>query len=373
MNRNYFHTIDALRFFAFLAVFLGHIPTYNQISWHIPVGNMGTIGVNFFFVLSGFLITYLLVKEKLEFSSINLKLFFIRRILRTWPLYFLLLLVLLLIPYGILNKMGLINQSGYSPDWIFSFSFLENYKIILNDNLNQLTPVNVNWSLCIEEHFYLLFPFLIKIIPVKRIPASLLMLILLSISAKLYIGFIFHKPDIIGMELITCLDLFSFGGIVGYFIATGNKQVSEFMSSIPGLYKRVYLLLVIAIVFSASFFSGKGNPIDIIYPTIQGILFALLISIFVFRNPSMMISEKNILSYFGKISYGLYLFHVGIINCLYLVFVMLGHPLNNSLTLIAFILIALSIIILVSHFSYLLIESPILGIKNKYFSRQRLS
>lgn len=88
MQRRHFHTIDALRFFALPKVFLLHLPVTA-----FPIFNFfregGGTGVIFFFVLSGFLITYILLSEKKQLGSINLKRFYIRRILRIWPLYYL--------------------------------------------------------------------------------------------------------------------------------------------------------------------------------------------------------------------------------------------------------------------------------------------
>jgi len=93
----YFDNLDGLRFFCFLAVFLFHsfhtdLPTVKQ-HWlysffKFELFGNGFLGVNFFFVLSGFLITYLLIKEKTRNRFIHIGNFWVRRILRIWPLYF---------------------------------------------------------------------------------------------------------------------------------------------------------------------------------------------------------------------------------------------------------------------------------------------
>ena len=93
----FFDNLDGLRFLSFFYVFIAHsFPTddpaiYNSLWYRIIKGKMfldGEPGVSFFFVLSGFLITYLLLKEKEFTQKINLKAFYIRRILRIWPLYY---------------------------------------------------------------------------------------------------------------------------------------------------------------------------------------------------------------------------------------------------------------------------------------------
>src|SRR5215208_8125673 len=153
-SRRHFHSFDALRFFAFLKVFLLHLPivafpTFNFIS------NGGGIGVIFFFVLSGFLITYILLSEKEVTGSVDLRRFFLRRILRIWPLYYLMVAFAFITPY-ILSILNIgFSKEGYEPNWIMSLCFLENYQMILTRDHPNVSPLGVTWSLCIEEHFYL--------------------------------------------------------------------------------------------------------------------------------------------------------------------------------------------------------------------------
>src|SRR5688572_28858033 len=96
MSKQQFHTLDAFRFFAFFKVYIFHATAVvmaaegSVLEWvkeHVAFG--GGIGVSFFFVLSGFLITYILTTEKLNAGTINLKNFFLRRAFRIWPLFFL--------------------------------------------------------------------------------------------------------------------------------------------------------------------------------------------------------------------------------------------------------------------------------------------
>ncbi len=95
----YFSGINGLRFLAALAVIITHVELLKEIygyenNWKHPlIFNLGGLGVYFFFVLSGFLITYLLLAEKEKNGKINIKQFYIRRILRIWPLYYFVLLL----------------------------------------------------------------------------------------------------------------------------------------------------------------------------------------------------------------------------------------------------------------------------------------
>ena len=95
----HFPNLDALRFFAFLSVFISHIAVFLSFTpvWFQPIKKLflihGDLGVNFFFVLSGFLISYLLFTERTESGEVSLKGFYKRRILRIWPLYFIVLII----------------------------------------------------------------------------------------------------------------------------------------------------------------------------------------------------------------------------------------------------------------------------------------
>lgn len=91
MARKHFYTFNFLRFISFLLVFFHHTPI-SKSSFFYFFSKSGGIGVIFFFALSGFLITYILMHEKMSLGKILLKNFFIRRALRIWPLFYLMIL-----------------------------------------------------------------------------------------------------------------------------------------------------------------------------------------------------------------------------------------------------------------------------------------
>ena len=367
MTKKYFHTLDALRFFSFLLVFLQHVPAFG-ISWYSNINHWGANGVNFFFILSGFLISFLLAQEKLQNNSINLKSFFLRRMLRIWPIYYLLLIIFFILPVGIINKMGLYNQFGYKHEWIYSFTFLENYKAISMNKLTSITPLSMSWSLCVEEQFYLLFPLLVKFGPVKRIPIFLAGIFSISFLVKIA-AYFFHHTDFIATELISCLDLFSMGALLGYLVAIKNQRISSIILAVPSFYKWAFIIGIIPLTFIAQNFIIKNTMLYFLYPTIQGVFFTLLLAIFIPQGSKLKISSENILSYFGKISYGLYLFHITIVNIIYLIFLMLGFHVDNFATLFILIILSLTLTIAVSHLSFVFIEKPIFRMKEKYFPK----
>ena len=160
ISRIHFENLDALRFLAALSVILFHFsrdirgffPGIENKAIYEPFDKLmqkGLLGVNFFFVLSGFLITYLILHEKQEKGYFSLGKFLLRRTLRIWPLYFIIVLI------GFVLFPMLIN--GYYTEhnpWMY-LGFLANFDEIIhgaNDPINFLTAP---WSVAVEEQFYL--------------------------------------------------------------------------------------------------------------------------------------------------------------------------------------------------------------------------
>lgn len=150
----FFHYLDLLRFVAFLLVFISHSRIHVESSfWNFIRPKFGVIGVKLFFVISGFLITTIMLREKELTKTISLSRFYKRRILRIFPLYFgTLVLILLLSMYFGLTENGICDFFRYY------FSFLGNFDRIVNnkDTINSFIGSGVLWSIGIEEQFYLL-------------------------------------------------------------------------------------------------------------------------------------------------------------------------------------------------------------------------
>ena len=183
----FFPNLDGLRFFSFFIVFLAHIFNTNKEyikneTWYQVFKERlfldGDLGVSFFFVLSGFLITYLLLKEKEYTGQINVKFFYIRRGLRIWPLYF------FCVFFGFILFPLLKSYYGGTPnetsDPILCSLFLNNFDRIINGPPDS-SVLSVLWSVAIEEQFYLVWPLLFLIVPPRKYHFIFLGIILLSI------------------------------------------------------------------------------------------------------------------------------------------------------------------------------------------------
>ncbi|HEY9176748.1 MAG TPA: acyltransferase, partial [Flavipsychrobacter sp.] len=243
-KRRHFQTFDALRFFAFFKVFLLHLPI-TAFPWFNYLRAGGGIGVQFFFVLSGFLITYIILEEKDRTGQFNLKHFFARRILRIWPLYYLMILVAFLTPVITEQLLHVTTSSeGYTPAWWMSLLFLENYKIMATGTHPNVSPLGVMWSLCIEEHFYIIWGLLLFFISVRRLPVVIICSVLIG-----YVGRYFYAGSgIPALDIFTNIDLFAFGAVPAYLLVTRRFATENRLLRIPVYVKILFTVLLLIVV-----------------------------------------------------------------------------------------------------------------------------
>ncbi len=316
----HFQSLEALRFFAFLKVYLLHLPLAIPSPTLNYLKRGGGIGVQFFFVLSGFLITYLLVADKLARGQVDLRRFFIRRSLRIWPLFYALVLLAFVLPNAWADRWGFhMVGGGYVPDWRFSFTFLENYQMLLTDNSPRTTPLPVFWSLCIEEHFYLVWMLAVYLLPVRRLPLFLLACLPLACLFRFAEPLVLPTNTQINTnDLLTHLDVFAAGGLLGYWVATDYAGFSAAITRWPRwLRYGVVGVVVLAVVFQADVLPAVPTSAFIIFrPLLIALLFVALLAMFVPAHSAICIKSR-LLAYLGSISYGLYVFHIIVIHVVF--------------------------------------------------------
>ncbi|MDK7374505.1 MULTISPECIES: acyltransferase [Weeksella] len=301
----YFHTFDALRFLAFFIVFLQHLPL-KENSILSFFSKSGGIGVQIFFILSGFLITYILIETKKKNQKINIKNFLIRRGLRIWPLYFAMVFFAFFTPF-ILQFLSLeFSGEGYEPNWIFPFLFLENYEMMWKNDFPNASPLRVMWSLCIEEHFYIIWAVVFYFISFKKLPLFLGLSLIFSLVCRI----IYHQIELTSLDLNTNLIYFSSGGILAYFTSFHFYRVNS-LQNIP-----VFIKWLFAVIIVFLFFYVPHIHIDrvILEPLIICFVTILLLSFTLPEKNSLKISNQNIFSRLGKYTYAMYLFHTIWIN-----------------------------------------------------------
>ena len=360
---DYFPILDAFRFFAFFRVFLLHIPGAEVNPFFFKITEGGETGVDFFFVLSGFLISYLFIKEQNNTGAIDGKKYFLRRALRIWPLYFLAIVIAFAGIY-VSNVTGTDSGDGYKPNLLTLLTFTENYRMIFTDSFPDGAPLRVLWSVCVEEHFYILWLLLFTFIKPKHIPKAITALWVVGIVYRIVFYFLYPDKTVYDPDLFSKMDYFCSGGLAAYFFSNYQEQTKLFLNKIPAYIRNGFALLMIAAFFFFQFFIDVSRKGAIVFPIISAILFGALIFLTVSSGSFINKNYIGIFSKLGKISYGLYVYHTVVITVL--MKLALRYQIaftGNKFVYAVFCIVCLAVSILVSVISYQYFE--------KYFLKKK--
>lgn len=303
----YFHSLDSFRFLAFFLVFVHHFPFQND-SVFKKIAESGGLGVQLFFILSGFLITSIILNEKEKKGDFKIKNFLIRRILRIWPLYFAMVFFAFVTPYILQFLSVSTSDDGYEPNWLFSLLFLENYQMMITNMFPNVSPLTVMWSLCIEEHFYIFWGVIFYFLNRKQIGIFLIGSIIFSLITRV----IYSKIGILDLDLFSNMIYFSSGGLLAYILQFYSDKI-EILDQINPILKRIIALLIVIGYWSIP--NLKINTI-ILEPLMICISTILLLGFTLSSRNPIKISDKNVFNRLGKYTYGMYLFHTIWINLL---------------------------------------------------------
>ncbi|OSZ77333.1 hypothetical protein CAP36_13075 [Chitinophagaceae bacterium IBVUCB2] len=356
--RSYYPALDGLRGVAILlVVFLHNFGFMNYFFF-------GWLGVDLFFVLSGFLITDILLKtlDKPNF----LRNFYMRRVLRIFPLFYLTLIICLLILPNI--KSININSSYYTNNQFWLWTYLQNWLYIFKEPYGDKILLHT-WSLAVEEQFYLVWPFIILLI---RSPKKLLVVasfILVAVIIARYAIWMYKVEDLAYSSLYTFTRID--GLCIGSMLALLMRTYPNFLKK----YTTLIVLLMAAINFGFYFINNQQS-VTLPYLAFVGYTtFAVLFGILVYEavtGESRMIQvlfNNAILKFFGKISYGLYVYHWPVYILLFPYFrdiIFNNINLSYRIAEISGGIIVTTAAVLLSLFSYHYFEKPFLRLKNKY-------
>ena len=348
---NHIPNLTSLRFVLAFLVVIFHVSEFS-ISRGFPFFNdwaifkKGTEAVYVFFTLSGFLIIKKLYDEKLYTNYINLKVFYLKRMLRIFPLYYLVLTFGFIYYHFILQYFGFEFENNYNfLEGIFlSATFFPNI-------FSTYSPggiLEILWSIGIEEQFYLLIAPIILLLPKKRV------LIFLISFTIFYFSIFFLKELNFLAKYQMLFFYFSFGGVCAILSKKHHLLIKKI---------RLLIFTLTIIYFTTTLFEYNSNTI--FYHFFSFILFGLLISSLSLGQIPFLRSKQ--LNYLGKISYGIYMYHAIVLQFVGGIYMMLISKLNLHYVLdviiINFLVIALTI--LISHFSYKYYESYFLNLKHK--------
>ena len=353
-ERIYLPGLNGLRAIAALSVILAHLSEHLVEKGLIVrnyFGHFGGYSVTIFFTLSGFLITYLLLKELEVQSTINVQKFYIRRVLRIWPLYFFYIFLVLMV----------MNFKVSKNIWYYIF-MIPNipFAIHLAKKVSFTIPLLIHyWSLGVEEQFYAFWPWLLKYS--TKIKKTIIIFCMAYFGLKISLSLL-HAPIIWQSILLhtrfCCLGIGGIGACL-YFesnkiIAFMKMRIVEFLA---------WLLVLLFLMNQIRVFSIVNNEI------ISVLVVVLIIN--QINNPKSLISfENKVFDYLGKISFGLYIYNPLVIFLLSIGLSQLEIELNYILKTALIVLINFSTIILVSHISYFYFEKRFLKLKSNYTTVQ---
>lgn len=272
------------------------------------------------------------------------------------------ILVAFLTPFITENLLHVATSAeGYAPEWWKSLLFLENYKMMATGEHPNVSPLGVMWSLCIEEHFYIIWGLLLYFIPVRRLQVVIICSVLLGyISRSFYAG-----HSIPALDIFTNIDLFAFGAVPAYLLMTRRFATENAISRVPLWVKLLFAVILLIVVQICSQYTDDDTAF-VTLTTVLGVMFAVLISFTIPQHTRFHIRDKNILSRLGLYTYGLYLYHTIVISLLSALYPALGMSTDTPGGAVLFIIIALLATIGVSIASYYMFERSFLKLK-KWF------
>lgn len=296
----HFEGLNALRFYAAISVLVQHV-MYSPRDWFgVPplpdtLGRFfinGTDAVHLFFVLSGFLITYLLLVEREKTHTVSVRRFYIRRVLRIWPLYFMiLLLAAFVLPVLVAGYRSPLGEGTFTFLMVF---FLGNVAYAV---YYPFPPLEHLWSIAIEEQFYLVIPHL------ARAGVNLLRLLIGIILIWCVILIAFALIPANGLSAIISTmryDCIATGGVFACLLYTRNPILRWLY------HPAAWGVSLVALVFMAVFIQPSEN---LPYTFSTNLVFGILI-LNVATNPRFPLKLAHpTLEYLGDLSYGIYMYH----------------------------------------------------------------
>ena len=376
----YFKGLNGLRFFAAFLVLMMHGEmmrhNYNLFNLQqLTLFSSGNIAVEFFFVLSGFLITYLLLTEHQKTQTISIRHFYWRRVLRIWPLYY----IVLILGMGIIPLLSKFLHLDFDQPypvvggWLLFAFFLPNLAVSLW-GFNFIGPL---WSIGVEEQFYFFWAPLMKFFMKYILP---IFIAIIAIRFTFY-AFTHHEREtyeggsvLIGFLRTLKFEAMATGGLGAWLLFNHREKLMKLKVFSTGI--QVLFLVLIILRFTAhKSLIGTDNIAGTVYSALfnQFYSFLLLDMLFLWLilnvscNPRTIIrTENRVLNFLGNISYGIYMYHTIVLLALIRVLQNVLRPLSPVVSTLLLYIVTGGTTILVAWLSYRLIESRFLRLKHTF-------
>jgi peptidoglycan/LPS O-acetylase OafA/YrhL len=352
----YIKQLDSIRALAVILVIIWHWVPRNSFVENL---HAGILGVNIFFVLSGFLITeILLINRKKAEDSITskthvLRSFYVRRILRIFPIYYLTIFLTLILSHKLSLEIS-------RNEMLSNITYTSNFFIYITREWPE-SSLHF-WSLAVEEQFYLAWPLFVLFWPKK----TLLPLMLFFIATGMISQLLINDYEFGYLPTYTCLDCFGIGGLLAFIVVHLPLSLQKFYRLLSIL--SIAAVVVLVVCWNLNFYLPNTR-------FVHGILSAWVIShILIYKEKkSLLVSLLNcrLLISIGKVSYGIYLYHI-----LYVYFAnkywykyVYDHYsafINEEFEPWIFTVVNFGILYLIGWLSWKFIEKPVLSLKRKF-------
>lgn len=340
----YIPALDGVRALAILLVLVYHWFPEGQ---GINVMPNGPIGVTLFFVLSGYLISNILMEQQTLGTFLrSFKNFVARRALRIFPIYFLLLGLL-----WVLKHFSVVLNTDFYLHPGYYWSYLVNYWIETNRNwADALSPY---WSLSVEEQFYLIWPFFILLLSMRFRVYFLWSTVLLGI---LYRYFSVHLGGGLGVSMLSCVDTFAWGALLAHYLRAGQSRTISLWT------KRLIIPIGFCFLILCLNYTDADLEKQLFFRTCTSLVSVALLVGAMQDGVLARVFSFRPLCLIGQMSYGLYLYHMVVPD----LFFQLAARLGVEVPQLPYQLVSISILALTAFLSYRFIELPIQSFK-RYF------
>lgn len=363
----YHPELDVLRFLAFLAVFFHHAlprkPSHYlsyglspaATEWLLDAKAAGAYGVDLFFVLSSYLITELLLREHAANGRFSVSRFYIRRALRIWPLYFTFLAVTVLIVPRIF------------PDDEFGLKYITSFALFAGNWVCAIygLPFSVAaplWSISVEEQFYLSWPLLLLLFGVNRIKQLAAGMIVIALAMRGLLAAYEVEHPAVWCNTFARLDSIAAGAILAVSLAGRSPRLKSALRCL------LFIVALVSFVLVARYLRQDG-PSSIVTYSVTALASVMLL-VAVLQSDARCLYQRPFswFVYLGRISYGLYVFHLLAIALLPTLFVtVFGVPPEFEYRIV----LSLLLTIVFAAASYRWLEEPFLRLKKRFTTLNR--
>ncbi|MEO6287601.1 MAG: acyltransferase [Dyadobacter sp.] len=356
----YFPQLDGLR-----ALAISLVIAFHWFPENLPVQSLcsGQFGVTLFFVLSGFLITGILLKARgflatQGFAHIY-RSFMIRRILRIFPVYYFVILVVWIAQY--LHFLPPIETEFYEYP-LYYLAYCSNFLI---DKFNNWSDVlSIYWTLAVEEQFYIFWPIIILKIATTHLKKVIIACIAVGILSRLILEVLGHGS---GVLMPTCLDSFGLGALWSVVLLQ-KDQAEKFVRQI-----RLLTLICAALFILFCFYWQDSIFKLLLFRTSMSVLSLYLVITASFKNGFKSVAGKVLgnkyIGLLGKISYGIYVYHMLVPDFLMPILLSFSRRVLHMKIVLSpawFVVASLALLLATATSSWLLLEVPFRRLKNSF-------